>query len=101
MSVFEGRTLDIDKMLRDGRLDTIISTAEDHPDSLAIPLFYENLWICVPPDSHLAQEKGEVKISELKGMPLLSLGHGHHLNLSVRFSRSQQRHSPSGETHIA
>ncbi len=83
MSVFEGRTLDIDKMLRDGRLDTIISTAEDHPDSIAIPLFHENLWICVPPDSHLANKKGDVKTSELKGMPLLSLGHGHHLNLAI------------------
>lgn len=83
MSVFEGRTLDIDKMLRDGRLDTIISTAEDHPDSIATPLFYEKLWICVPPDSPLAKEKGEVKLSELKGMPLLSLGHGHHLNLAI------------------
>lgn len=83
MSVFEARTLDIDKMLRDGRLDTIISTAEDHPDSIATPLFRENLWICVPPDSPLAQKKTDVKISELKDKPLLSLGHGHHLNLAI------------------
>ena len=83
MNVFEGRTLDIDRMLRDGRLDTIISTAEDHPDSEATPLFHEQLWICVPIDSPLAYDKGEVKISDLKGMPLLSLGHGHHLNLAI------------------
>ena len=83
MSVFEGRTLDIDRMLRDGRLDTIISTSEDHPDSEATPLFHEQLWICVPTDSPLAYDKGEVKISDLKGMPLLSLGHGHHLNLAI------------------
>ena len=83
MSVVEARTLDIDKLLRDGRLDTIISTAEDHPDSEAMPLFRESLWICVPPDSPLAEQKGDVKLSELKGMPLLSLGHGHHLNLAI------------------
>jgi LysR family hydrogen peroxide-inducible transcriptional activator len=83
MNVIEGRTLDIDKMLRDGRLDTIISTSEDHPDSEATPLFHEQLWICVPTDSPLAHDKGEVKISDLKGMPLLSLGHGHHLNLAI------------------
>lgn len=83
MSVIEERTIEIDRLLRDGRLDTIISTAEDHPDSISIPLFRENLWICVPPDSPLAGTVGEVSLSELKGMPLLSLEHGHHLNLAI------------------
>lgn len=83
MNVVEARTLDIDKMLRDGQLDTIISTSEDHPDSRSIPLFNEKLWICVPPDSPMAKERGDVALSELKGMPLLSLGHGHHLNLAI------------------
>jgi len=83
MSVYEARTLDIDTMLRDGRLDTIISTAEDHPDNQSIPLFRERLWICVPPDSPLGTNRGNVRLSELKGMPLLSLGHGHHLNLVI------------------
>lgn len=83
MNVIEGRTLDIDQYLRDGRLDTIISTAEDHSDTKAIPLFKEKLWICVPPDSPLARDKGDVKLDELKGMSLLSLGHGHHLNLAI------------------
>lgn len=83
MSVIEARTLDIDKHLRDGRLDTIISTAEDHPECESMPLFKEHLWICVPTDSHLASGKEEIKLSDLKGMPLLSLGHGHHLNLAI------------------
>ena len=83
MSVVEERTLDIDKRLRDGSLDTIISTAEDHPYSESIPLFTENLWICVPPDSSLANTSEPVKLQDLKNMPLLSLGHGHHLNLVI------------------
>ncbi len=83
MSVVEERTLDIDRRLRDGSLDTIISTAEDHPGSESTPLFKEALWICVPPDSSLAGTHDPVKLQDLKGMPLLSLGHGHHLTLAI------------------
>lgn len=83
MSVVESRSATIDNLLRDGRLDTIISTIEYHPECASIPLFKESLWICVPPDSSLANKKGEVKPSELKGMSLLSLGEGHHLNLAI------------------
>lgn len=83
LGVYEGRTVDIDRQLRDGRLDVLISTAEDHPDSLHIPLFFETLWICVPMDSPLSKGGAPVKLRELKGQPLLSLGHGHHLNLAI------------------
>lgn len=83
LGVYEGRTIDIDQQLRDGRLDVLISTAEDHPDSNHIPLFKEALWICIPTDDPLAGTSGSVKLKDLKGMPLLSLGHGHHLNLAI------------------
>jgi len=83
LGVYEGRTVDIDQQLRDGRLDVLISTVEDHPNSYHIPLFKETLWICVPTDAPLADVDGPAKLKDLKGHPLLSLGHGHHLNLAI------------------
>ena len=83
LGVYEGRTIDIDRQLRDGQLDVLISTSEDHPESHHLPLFTEQLWICVPTDAALAVNSGPIKLKDLKGMPLLSLGHGHHLNLAI------------------
>jgi LysR family hydrogen peroxide-inducible transcriptional activator len=83
LSVHEGRTVDIDGNLRNGRLDLLISTAEDHPDCSFSPLFKEHLWICVPPDAPLANSRRPVRLRDLKGHSLLSLEHGHHMNLAI------------------
>lgn len=83
LGVHEGRTIDIDSQLREGKLDVLISTVEDHPDSKHIPLFEESLWICVPTDDRLASQRGPVKLKDLSNTSLLSLGHGHHLNLAI------------------
>lgn len=83
LSVHEGRTIDIDNNLRNGRIDLLISTSEDHPDCHFSTLFKEHLWICVPPDAALAKDRGPVKLKDLKGESLLSLEHGHHMNLAI------------------
>ena len=83
MSVGEMRTVDLATGLRDGRLDTIISTPEDHPDMDSIYLFHEELWICAAVDDPLSEGKGPVKLGELRGRPLLTLGTGHRLSSIV------------------
>ncbi|MDJ0612528.1 MAG: LysR substrate-binding domain-containing protein [Rhizobiaceae bacterium] len=84
ISVQEERTIDLDQRLREGQVDTLISTAEDHENTHSVPLFTEDLWICVAPDHPLAKEQGPIGPKELKGLSLLSLGHGHNLNLAIR-----------------
>ena len=84
ISVQEERTIDLDQRLREGQLDTLISTAEDHGNTQSIPLFTEDLWICVPPDHSFAQGTGPIKPEALKGLSLLSLGQGHNLNMTIR-----------------
>lgn len=84
LSVLEEKAIDLDGKLRDGRLDTIISVAEDHPNSESFRLLVEELWICVAPDHELAGSNKPVKLSDLKGHSLLSLGHGHNLNSAIR-----------------
>lgn len=83
MSVSEMRTVDLASGLRDGRLDTIISTPEDHPDMDSIYLFHEELWVCAATDDPLSEGSGPVKLSSLKGRPLLTLGSGHRLTSIV------------------
>ncbi len=84
LGVQEYRTFELDTHLREGRLDTIISTAEDHPNTRSFTLFRESLWICVAPESPLSVSRAPIKLDELKDLPLLSLGYGHHLNLAIR-----------------
>lgn len=79
--VREERTLDLDQNLRDGRLDTIISSASDHPGTTSLPLFREGLFICVAPDHPLAGIEERVDLADLAGHELLSLGHGFGLNV--------------------
>lgn len=79
--VREEKTLDLDENLREGRLDTIISAAADHPGTQAMPLFEESLYICVAPDHPLAGKTGEVNLTDLAGHEILSLGYGFGLNV--------------------
>lgn len=80
LSVSEERTIDLATGLREGRLDTIISTPEDHPDMDSIYLFHEELWICSADEDSLSRQTGPVQLDELKGKPLLTLGAGHRLS---------------------
>lgn len=79
--VREERTLDLDENLREGRLDTIISSIADHPDTGSVALFAESLYICVAPDHPLARAANPIKLEELGGHDILSLGYGFGLNV--------------------
>ncbi|MEO0448919.1 MAG: LysR substrate-binding domain-containing protein [Pseudomonadota bacterium] len=69
--------------LLDGTLDCVISTPEDHKDMANTLLFEEHLWICAAPDDQLAGT-GPVKIADLKGREILSVGQSQRLNIAVR-----------------
>ncbi|MEZ5947216.1 MAG: LysR substrate-binding domain-containing protein [Hyphomonas sp.] len=81
MSVREERTVDLEERLSDGRLDMIISTAEDHVNGQQMTLFEETLYVCAAQEDPLSQEEGPVSLDALKGRELLSLGPGHRLSV--------------------
>ncbi len=83
LAIREEKTIDVDAHLADGRLDAGISTAKDHPSCHSLPLFQEDLWVCVSPEDELGKETGPVRLSKLKGRELLSLGYGHGLSAIV------------------
>lgn len=84
LSVREERTVDLDLHLSSGTFDTVISTAEDHPDTRHEPLFWEKLYICAPPEDPLSKSRGPVSLRELAGHDLLTLGQGHRLDAIIR-----------------
>jgi LysR family hydrogen peroxide-inducible transcriptional activator len=84
LGVREERTIDLDEKLNDGRLDMIISTAEDHLHARSMQLFDEQLYACTASDDPIAEETGPLEISALKGREILSLGYGHRLSMVVQ-----------------
>lgn len=76
--VREENTLSLDEGLRNGQFDAIISTPEDHPNSLQYALFVEPLWVAVAQDHALA-ERTHVSATDLAGQRLLTLDTGHRL----------------------
>jgi len=84
LSVREERTIDLDEKLHDGRLDMVISTAEDHVHAESMQLFDEQLYACAAADHPLSEDSGPVEISQLKGKEFLSLGYGHRLSMIVQ-----------------
>jgi len=89
LSVRDERTVDLVQHLEDGRLDTIISSPEDHRSGGSMPLFHEEMWICVAPDHPLADARTPIKLKALKGGGLLSLGAGHRLSLIIQYIADQ------------
>jgi len=84
LGVREERTIDLDEKLNDGRLDMVISTAEDHLNSESMQLFDEQLYVCTASDDPIGGGYGPLKISALKGREVLSLGYGHRLSTVVQ-----------------
>ena len=84
ISVQDQRTIVLDRMLKEGKVDVLISTREDHANTQSIKLFEEELWIGVAPDSPLANRKSPVKLDELAGQQLLSIGPGNQINLAIQ-----------------
>lgn len=83
LSVRELHSIHLQRELNEGQLDIVLSTLEDHPQTSHIPLFKERLWVCVAPEDAL-NAPGPLKPKHLKGRPLLSVGSGHRLALTIQ-----------------
>ncbi|HAY05949.1 MAG TPA: LysR substrate-binding domain-containing protein [Hyphomonas sp.] len=84
LSVREERTVDLDEHLQAGEFDTIISSAIDHENVHHEVLFSERLYVCAPAEDPLSHGEGPVRLKDLKGRALLTLGQGHRLNAIIR-----------------
>jgi LysR family hydrogen peroxide-inducible transcriptional activator len=84
LSVREESPVTLDEKLKDGRLDMLISTAEDHVDAAAMHLFDERLYVCAAREHDLSRRAGPVALDELKGREILTLGRGYRLSLIVQ-----------------
>lgn len=84
LSVREENAQALDEKLKDGRLDLLISIAEDHVDTASMHLFDEQLYVCAANDHELSQRSGPVGFDELKGRAVLTLGNGFRLSLIVQ-----------------
>lgn len=76
LAISEGDTRTLEIGLREGQLDAVVSTPEDHAGESA-PLFTERLWAAMAPDDPLAKKPGPVSLSALAGRNLLTLSRGY------------------------
>jgi LysR family hydrogen peroxide-inducible transcriptional activator len=72
-------TLALEEGLRSGQMDLIISTPQDHPNTLQIPLFQERFWAAFAFDDPLGQSSGPIGRDDLKDKTLLTLDRSHRL----------------------
>ncbi len=81
--VREENTRDLEQGLKSGRLDLIISTPEDHPNTMQQRLFNETLWIGVAVDDMLARDLHGVTAEDLRDRLILTLDQSHRLSRIV------------------
>lgn len=79
MTVEEGATAGLLRLLREGHLDVIIATPTDDPAFETKDLFSETLWACAATDDPLSSETGPLTLADLAAKPLLSLSGGFQL----------------------
>lgn len=84
LSVREENSTELDEKLKDGRLDMLISTAEDHVGTASMHLFDEQLYVCAANEHELSAQAGPVGFEELRGREILTLGNGFRLSLIVQ-----------------
>lgn len=72
-------TLALEEGLRSGQLDLIISTPQDHPNTLQVPLFRERFWAAFAFDDALNAFKGPITKDDLRDKTLLTLDRAHRL----------------------
>lgn len=75
----EENTLGLEQGLAAGRFDLIVSTPEDHPNTLQWRLFTERLWLAVAADDPLARSGAPAVAGDLGGRRFLTLDRGHRL----------------------
>ncbi len=73
----------LEEGLQSGELDLIISTPQDHPNTVQVSLFRERFWAAFAFDDLLAKDAGPVRKSDLKGKSLLTLDRSHRLSRIV------------------
>ncbi len=93
--VREGSTVQLLAMLKDGRLDALISTPTNDPDVAGLPLFAETLWVCAAADDPLSKAEGPISLSALSKKPLLSLSSG------FRFTETVERLAELAGTYVS
>lgn len=71
--VKEDATIQLLAKLQEGQIDAVIGTRTNEPNIESLLLFTETLWICAATDDPLSIETGPVRLSDLKGRPLLAL----------------------------
>lgn len=77
--VREENTRDLERGLKSGQFDLILSTPEDHPNTIQRRLFNETLWIAVAIDDVLASDRKGVVAKDLEGRLFLTLDQSHRL----------------------
>ncbi|AXT27960.1 hydrogen peroxide-inducible genes activator [Ruegeria sp. AD91A] len=81
--VREENTLDLEQGLKSGRFDLILSTPEDHPNTVQHRLFNEPLWVAVAVDDVLARDLQGVSAIDLQNRIFLTLDQSHRLSRIV------------------
>ncbi|NOC92069.1 hydrogen peroxide-inducible genes activator [Ruegeria sp. HKCCD6604] len=81
--VREENTLDLEQGLKFGRFDLILSTPEDHPNTVQHRLFNEPLWVAVAVDDVLARDLQGVSATDLQNRIFLTLDQSHRLSRIV------------------
>ncbi|UUV05775.1 hydrogen peroxide-inducible genes activator [Ruegeria sp. YS9] len=81
--VREENTLDLEQGLKSGRFDLILSTPEDHPNTVQHRLFNEPLWVAVAVDDVLARDLQGVSAADLQNRIFLTLDQSHRLSRIV------------------
>jgi LysR family hydrogen peroxide-inducible transcriptional activator len=87
--VREENTCDLDQGLRNGRLDMIISTPEDHSSMHHKPLFEEEFWVASALDYLQDSHTESSELSDLHGQTFLTLGPKHRLSQMVAMLASR------------
>ncbi|WP_171117143.1 hydrogen peroxide-inducible genes activator [Ruegeria sp. HKCCA5463] len=83
IAVREENTLDLEQGLKSGRFDLILSTPEDHPNTVQHRLFNEPLWVAVAVDDVLARDLQGVSATDLQNRIFLTLDQSHRLSRIV------------------
>ena len=81
--VREENTKDLEAGLKSGRFDVIISTPEDHPNTIQNRLFNERLWIAVASDDPMASTDAPASAIDLDHRLLLTLDQSHRISRIV------------------
>ncbi len=81
--VREENTRDLEQGLKTGRFDLILSTPEDHPNTIQQRLFNETLWVAVAVDDPLARDLHGVAAQDLQNRLFLTLDQSHRLSRIV------------------